>query len=100
MKRSFYSKMPAEVKEVSLELKTFMEKFPDSIEDVMRGYFCSYWQEFCKEWKKDTNENLDWISFALMPHNSIYFTEWVMVNNPEVLTKVKSDLECLKEDAP
>ena len=85
---------------MGIELQKFMEDCPDSIEEVMRDYFGKYWAEFCKEWKKDTKESLDWISFALMPHNSFYFTEWVMANNPDVLARVKADLQGAKEEKP
>ena len=63
------------------------------MDKVMKEYFGTYWPEFKKYWFSKTNEKIDWINFALAPHNAQIFIEWVFVSYPNVETRLMHDLE-------
>jgi len=58
----------------------------------MKDYFKDYWKEFQIFWKQG-GETIDWVTFALMPHNGIMFMMYVFTEYPEVLQTVENDLK-------
>ena len=83
--------------DLSEEFRKFLELDLVDIDSVMRDYFGKYWNDFGKWWLKKTTEKVDWVTFALAPHNSEYFTQWVFSKHPDVAKKVKMDLEAFKD---
>lgn len=60
------------------------------MQEIMNEYFKAYWSEFKVFWAQ-SGENIDWITFALMPHNAHYFITYVFNEHPEIRIRVMND---------
>ena len=94
--KNFYANLP---KKLSEDATTFLQFVQDNNLDmhgVMVEFFGKYWAGFAAWWLKRMGERIDWISFALAPHNAHWFVCWVFGNYPEVYTAVMKALQDAK----
>jgi len=88
---TFYSKVPQKISDTSLVLQKVLESGDVDVNDVMSLYFKTYWKDFREFWAQ-SGEKIDWVTFALAPHNGNFFTTWVFYYHSDLLKIVQKDL--------
>jgi hypothetical protein len=84
--------MPKDVIRLASELRALLESEKVNCDQTMRMLFAPYWPEFGKFWL-GTGERVDWVSFALAPHNGEMFVQFVLKEHPENFSKVEAFLQ-------
>ena len=89
-------------KDVTIDAERFIKLLETSdgnaIHDVMKSYFGPYWLEFKRYWLNSTDEMIDWVNFALAPHNAQNFVEYVFTKHPEVRKTIIADIDALENE--
>jgi len=93
---NYYSKINKRVQDCAYKLQKLLESGEYDVDGIMKGFFENYWNEFQLFWKQ-SGENIDWITFALAPHNAVMFMEYVFTEYPSVLEQVEKELLKIKE---
>ena len=67
----------------------------------MEYYFADFWPGFVAFWRK-SGETPEWVTFALAPHNALWFIQWTFKEYPHVMADVvngmnKNDANALKD---
>ena len=94
---NYFCKISDKLFNSAIELKNILDKEIDKnnefdLDSLMKKYFGKYWKEYQEFWAQ-SREKIDWISYALAPHNSVNFIMYVFKEYPEVYKRVKEDFD-------
>lgn len=91
---SFYASMPKRYTDAAERLRKLMEdKAEWDWNDVMKEYFGDKWNEFRRWWLERTDEPINWQTFALAPHNAVWFVSWAFFKDEDLMTRVMRDMD-------
>lgn len=96
---NFYNKVPKKYTDLAVELQKFFESQGNDydIDSVMNEYFRKHWIEFKSVWFAMHKESIEWITFALAPHNGTWFTTYCFWMYEDLYNRVKKDLGAAKK---
>lgn len=94
--QSYYSRLPKDVRQIASELRILLESEKINSDWTMRKLFAKFWPEFGHFWLA-TGERVEWVSFALAPHNSEMFVQFVLKEHPEMIVEVRNFLNKANE---
>jgi hypothetical protein len=88
----YFNKVSKNIRILSEEFRNLIENEKVDNDKTMRMLFGKFWPEFGKFWL-GSGEYIDWISFALAPHNAEYFVQFVLKEHPEMIIQLDNFLK-------
>lgn len=88
---NYYSRVSAVVSDDADKIVKLFETIGgEGTTALMYHYFARYWAEFVEFWRQ-SGEVVDWVTFALIPHNAHWFITYVFQEYPDVRKMVMTD---------
>jgi hypothetical protein len=88
----YFTRIPKDALRLASELRALLESEKVDCDFTMRKLFAQFWPEFGKFWL-GAGERVDWVTFALAPHNGEMFVQFVLKEHPEMIAKVDSFID-------